>query len=301
MARYNNWFVRDQVAPAPPYTSVVVEVPVQAIPFALGALESRAAQVTWVDAENWRVGRQLIREMQVGLLMGADIGERIDRLYRLIDAAFYGRQYIQTSIDPAPLTISPAIPAVPDSLPVAGSRGLIELIDKLQGEIQPGWFGVGGTKATIADVVRALSTGKESTQEGIWDSVQDILDSGGDAAQIGDAVGEIAAGAAEAVGTGGLLVALLGGILANTAMQSAQIVWLQRIIFSLDGGGLIPPGDNVLRALRGNVNASAERNVIDKQSNNQSLIDKLDELIASSSISDEETRAVLIQIRDTVA
>lgn len=291
MATFNNFFVRNQVAPELPYTYVLCEIPVQGISFALGALENRANETTWIDKNNWKTGRHLIREIQVGLLMGSS-AEALNRLYRLLDNIYNGQEY--TVVSETPLIIEPEIPLVPN--PVSSEGGIRYMLDNLPGIINPGWFGVGGQKATLADIVRGLSTGKESVQTDLWDTIQDLFDAGGDTASMADAVGELVTGTAETVTSGGILVALLASIVTNTVMGRAQTVMLERILRALNGGNMLfPPSDNILQALRGDTAASAERNVIDSF-DNQGTIDKLDELLTELQQNTTDNAAIIAKL-----
>jgi len=296
MARYNNFFVREQVAPEEPYTFVLCEVPVQAIPYALGALENRANETTWIDKENWRIGRNLIRQIQVGLLMGEGT-EAINRLYRLLDSIYRGREY--TLVSETPLVIEPAIPAVPDATVNPG--GLLDMVDKLPGVIDPGWFGLGGRKASLADLVAALRVGNSQSATGLWDQFQGILDSGSDLSNMGDLIQELFFNSVNTAEEGGIMALLAAGIVGNLAASTAldvkmtQMVFqMNRLINTLDGGGFAPE-DNILKALRGTTPASAERNVIDAIGGGLTP-EQIDQMIAALEQNSTDNTAIIAKL-----
>lgn len=296
MARFNNFYVRDQIAPLPPYSYVLCEIPIQAIPYAIGALENRANETTWIDKDNWRIGEQLIRELQVSLLMPQGT-EAINRVYRLLDSIYRGRQYTVVS-EEGPV-IEPEIPAVPDMTVLPGS--MIDMLDKLPGIIDPGWFGIGGDKASIADIVKALRVGNEASATSLWEKFGGILDAGSDAAGMADLIQDLffnTVGTAEEGGIMALLGAGIVGNLAATQVLSVQLgqmmLQISRVINTLDGGGL-PPSDNVLRALRGDTAASAERNVIDTQSGGFTL-EQIDQMITALQQNNTDNTAIIAKL-----
>jgi hypothetical protein len=115
----NGSVVRNLVAPSEPWYSELAEFSVEVVPFALGALEMRARKYIWATPDDWKRGRRLIRELQVGLLMGGlqELIESNRQIYRLLDTSLNGAAYSETGIDPAtgiPI-ITPAIPAAPSA------------------------------------------------------------------------------------------------------------------------------------------------------------------------------------------
>lgn len=259
--------IHNQVAPDAPYTQELAVFDVQSLPYALGALEARTPRHIWAD-DSYLRGEQLIRRLQLALLTGgmADLLEGQNRLYRLLNSALYGQTYEVQSYDP--LVIAPNIPAVPDQ--TIDPDGLLWMVNELPGMLDQGWFGIGGRKATLADIVQALRIGSNSTKADLWDKLKNILDVGSDLSSMGNLIQGLffnAVETGEEAGIFTLLAAAVVGNLATTAAlgagQQAQTLQLQRIIRSLDGGGLTPPGDDLLTALRGDDNAGADRNVVD--------------------------------------
>ena len=282
--------IHDLVPPDPPDVPELAIFPVAAVPYALAALEYRIPKYVWAP-ESYQRGVQLIRSLQMALITGGldSLLESNNRIYRLLDSALYGRVYQLASLDP--LVIAPEIPAVPDV--VSEPAGLVAMVDQLPGVIDAGWFGIGGHKATLADVVRALRVGSSSTSHSLWDNLKDMLDEGSDIASIGNTIQSTFFNAVDSTEEGGIMVLLAAAIVGNlaaTGALSAQLstmaIQLLRISNSIDGGGL-PPGDSILEALRGDTNASAERNVIGRledlinelateHPDNQDLLDKLE-------------------------
>lgn len=261
-------FPHDLDPPEPPDVCELAIFPVGVVPFALGALEARTTAYTWSD-DGYARGVQLIRSMQMAMLCGGmnELVESNNRLYRLMDTALNGRVYTVDSTEP--LLITPAIADVPIALdPPAG---MVANLDNLPGILDPGWFGYGGHKATIADIVRSLRVGNSNTSSSIVGQLEDILGAAGNVAQIGELVVDAFTGTVEAVEEGGIMVLLAAAIVGNlaaTGALSAQLstlgLQLLRISNSLDGGGLLPPADSVLEALRGSTAAGDDRNVIDE-------------------------------------
>ncbi len=258
-------------------TCYLVPINVTLIPMVAGALRFFEKRGSWETEQDYEQGYTAFAELQVCLMKACidDLVESNNRLYRLLDTALYGRVYQLVTTEP--LTITPEIPPVPD--PFSTAPGMVPAVDGLAGVLDPGWFGFGGSRATLADIVRALRVGKESTATDVWQKVKGILDAGGDAAQVGELVEETFTDGVNAVEEGGIFVTLLAMLAANAAAAQAQIIQTQRLIHSLDGGSLIPPSDNILTALRGTTPAGELRNVIDA-SGGAAAIEKLDAMIA---------------------
>ncbi len=241
--------------------------PVAVVPYALGALEARATVYTWAE-DSYLRGNQLIRSMQMAILCGGmqELTEGQNRIYRLIDSAMYGRVYTVETEEP--LVIAPVIPAVPDQ--TLEPAGLLTMVDALPGIVTPGWFGIGGEKATLADVVKALRVGTPEKATEAIDTFQEMLSAAGNIATVGDLVTDLFSSSVEAVEEGGMLLLMAGGIvgvMAGLQGLSIQLTTLasieRRLVQSLDGGAMVGPDDNVLMALRGITEASESRNVID--------------------------------------
>lgn len=239
------------------------------IPLVAGALKHFEERRSWNTDEEYQVAYNafLALEAQMTACTMQALLDSNDRLYRLLDSAMFGRVYSISS--PDPLVISPAIPTIPN--PALAPSGLLSMVDALPGILDAGWFGIGGHKATFADVVKALRVGSSATAGGLVTQLEGILGAGGNIAQIGELVTDMFTGSVSAIEEGGIMVLLAAAIVGNlaaTGALSSQLstlgLQLLRISNSIDGGGLLPPGDNVLQALRGDTDAGSDRNVIDK-------------------------------------
>jgi hypothetical protein len=128
------------------------------------------------------------------------------------------------------------------------------------GTIPAGWLGLGERKVELADVLQSLRVGDAGERDSLWASFQSILATGGDIAEITTALNSLFNDTVGNLTEGGILAMLIGASLANAASAQQNAADLQRVIQSLDGGGEPAPGDNILQALRGDVEASADRN-----------------------------------------
>lgn len=265
--------VHNQTPAELPDVFEVATVPIAVVPFALGALESRIPSYIWSE-DGYLRGNQLIRSLQMSLLCGGmtEITARQDQLYRLLDSGLNGTVYTAAG---DPVVVSPSIPEVPTD--VAELPGLVaridhleQMLDALPGITDPGWFGFGGSKATIADVVRSLRVGNSEQAEAAMTTFGDILTAGGNTATIADLVVDAFSTGVDTVTEGGIFVMLAASAIGNIAAMGAiaanqvtQMSLLNRIIHDLDGGGFGLPDDNILQAIRGDESASETRNVID--------------------------------------
>lgn len=252
------------------------------IPLVAGALKHFEERRSWNSDEEHELAYNafLTLEAQMTACTMDALLQSNDRIYRLLDSALYGRVYEVTSSEP--LVVEPTIPEVPD--PTLAPAGLLSMVDSLPGILDAGWFGIGGHKATLADVVTALRVGNSDTAGDLVTQLEGILGAGGNIAQIGELVTEMFTGSVSAVEEGGIFVLLAASIVGNLAATGAlssqlttMALQLGRISNSIDGGSLLPPGDSILEALRGDTEASASRNVIDSEI---SIADKLDTLIS---------------------
>lgn len=139
--------------------------PVEALPFALGALWQRTQRYHWVSPDDWKRGRRLINELQVGLIMGCknELLESQRQIYRLLDTALNGTTYTVASADP--LEIEPAIPAVPPAWEDAPepsalyySRETYRSVDNaLHGRDHTGYSDLRNPRQQLDDLIAAVS------------------------------------------------------------------------------------------------------------------------------------------------
>jgi len=223
--------------------------------------------------------------------------EAINRVYRLIDSIYRGREYTVVS-EEGPV-IEPEIPLVPDVTVLPG--GMLDMLDKLPGVIDPGWFGIGGDKASLADVVNALRVGNNESATSLWDALSGILGAGGDVTNMADLLQDLFFNTVQAGEEGGIMALLAAGIVGNLAATQTLSVQLtqmalqfNRVINTLDGGGF-PPSDNVLQALRGDTSASATRNVIDTQSGGFTL-EQIEQMIEALQQNNTDNTAIIAKL-----
>jgi hypothetical protein len=270
------------------------------IPLVAGALKQFEERRCWNSDEEYERAYNAFAalEAQMTVCTMQSFLNSNDRLYRLLDSALYGRTYTVETSDP--LTIVPPIADVP--VPLDPPAGVVGMLDQLPGVLDPGWFGWGGHKATIADIVRALRVGNSDTGDSIVSTLEGILGAGGNVAQIGELVTEAFTGAVSDIEEGGIFILLATSIVGNLAASGAlstqianMMIQLSRIIHTLDGGTLLPPGDSILTALRGETDASATRNVIDSE---LSIADKLDTLISDLSNEHADNGDILAKLEE---
>lgn len=223
----------------------------------------------WSSREDWWRSYQVFAEMEETIMSGC-LGELVEgqnRLYRLLDSALNGTAYTAT-IDPDTniTTVTPPQPVVPPNI-VGIAPGLRRQLLDMQGIINAGWFNIGGQPATIADVVRSLRVGSDTQRQNIIQTLNDILSAGADAASIFAFVEDLFADTVNTLGEGAVVATLIASSMANAAMLGSMAGQIDRLIASLDGGGITGPDDNVLMALRGTDPATAERNVVDTLGN----------------------------------
>jgi|SRR5690606_22281615 len=244
--------------------------------------EDWSAGYTHICAVQW--------ELLMGNSM-ADLLESNNRLYRLLDTSLNGTQYTSSPnpADPARPLVEPAIPAVPPastSAPNAlrahvgrlhllaenaatgaeypagsGVEGSAALdydgswrarLERVQGLINEGWFGIGGEPATVAHIVEALRIGTPQDAARI-DTALEALSAASSSSVIFGTVRDLLGDVVET----GLEGATLGTLIAASIASSAQLGILagqiDRLVAALDGGGLVPatpaPAGSVLGEL----------------------------------------------------
>lgn len=109
-------------------TCALVAVDIALLPLVARAVQPYLEERIWVAAD-YETAYKAFSEVIAGMtaLCVQDVTDRLDRLYRLIDAGLYGTVYTVTGSDP--LTIAPDIADVPDSAIV--SPGLLYRADQI--------------------------------------------------------------------------------------------------------------------------------------------------------------------------
>lgn len=219
-----------------------------------------------------------------------ELTESNNRLYRLLDTSLNGTQYTLSGE-----TITPAIPATPpastgeanamrahlgrlqqlgenlitgasypadsgidDSAELDYAGSLRARLEAVQGEINAGWFGIGGNPATLADLVNALRVGSGDDTDRITNAIDAIagdslLAESSQAANIFGTVKGLFTDIAGATGEGAVLGTLIASSIATSGMLGVLAGQLDRLIAALDGGGFTPtvpaPAGSVLGEL----------------------------------------------------
>lgn len=251
-------------------------VPINAtlIPLVAGALKHFEERRSWHSDEEHEKAYNAFAalEAQMTQCTMQALLDSNDRLYRLLDSGLNGTVYTASG---DPVVISPTIGDVPPELAVlpgmvARLDHLELMLDALPGTINPGWFGIGGAKATLADVVNALRIGNSDAGESFASQLEGIMGAGGDTATIGELVVTALNGSVSAVEEGGIFLVLSAGVVGMIAGLGAVVTQLTsmqlqnaRIIHALDGGAIGGTSDSILEALRGTTAATGTRNVID--------------------------------------
>lgn len=282
---------------------IIVGIDKSLLPIIFGALRPLEHRFSWDTDEDYEQGYNAFAQLQAEMTgkCVSELVSSIDRLYRLLDTTFNGTQY--TAGAPDPVTgeqlVTPAIPAAPPASTnaenamrahvgrlwqlaensvngrvwpagagVTGSpalqdtEGVRAVLRAMQGIIDAGWFGIGGQRATIADMVSSVRLGSDSDKQQTLNALDTIVGAGS-SATIFNTVRSFFTDSADLGLEGGQiavqLVAAMGQIISNKLMSDQ----LERVIQTLGGAGLVAPDDNILMALRGQVPATAERNIID--------------------------------------
>lgn len=262
------------------------------IPLLSGAINKFQLRYVWNSDDDYRQGYNAFAELQVNLMCNAllELTESNNRLYRLLDTSLNGTQYTLSGE-----TITPAIPATPpastgeanamrahlgrlqqlgenlitgasypadsgidDSAELDYAGSLRARLEAVQGEINAGWFGIGGNPATLADLVNALRVGSGDDTDRITNAIDAIagdslLAESSQAANIFGTVKGLFTDIAGATGEGAVLGTLIASSIATSGMLGVLAGQLDRLIAALDGGGFTPtvpaPAGSVLGEL----------------------------------------------------
>lgn len=261
---------------------------------ALRPFEQRYSWVSDEDYEQGYNAFAQLQAAMAGKCIQALIDSN-DRIYRLLDMALNGNAYISTPNpeDPTRPIILPEIPATPQIQTThflamraqlarihqllenaatgatyssdSGIDGTVALdyagswrarLEAVQGNINAGWFGIGGQPATFANIVEALRIGKPQDAERI-DTALELLTAASSTANIFDIVRNLLTETVDVGLEGATLGTLIAASIANAATQGILAGKIDRIISALDGGGLVAPTTNVIERLT-NIDANLE-------------------------------------------
>lgn len=142
----------------------LVAIDLSLLPIIAGLIKPLEEERSWVVADFESAYRAIVAlEACMTALCVADLVESNNRLYRLIDSSFFGRVY-DAGINP-PLTITPAIPAVPNlDFANPGLLGKTEHLDQglqsfVGGIDTPNYSGTPNVLALLQGIIDALNTG----------------------------------------------------------------------------------------------------------------------------------------------
>lgn len=150
--------------PEEPFHTHIVQFPVELLPIALGALESRANTYTFAPDSVYN-GIQLIRRAQVMLLLGSDVERAVQQVYRLLDTNLTGKEYLAEET-PDGVTITPAIADVPD-VPLASINLRLKRIEYLLDNFFNGTTYMPDivNNESVRDMLRELITATQATDD----------------------------------------------------------------------------------------------------------------------------------------
>jgi hypothetical protein len=239
---------------------VLVPIDAALVPLVAGAIVHFQLRGYWKTDVDYEAGYNAFAELQADMSGRCitDLVEGQNRIYRLLDTALNGVVY--TASGDVPPVVTPAIPTVPDSSGIGAAPGLRAQLRDAQGIINAGWFNIGGQPATMADVVNALRIGSSDDTTRITDAIDSITAESGlaqlsQASNVLGVVKGLFTDVAGGVGEGAILGTLIATAIAQAAMLGTMAGQIDRLIASIDGGGLTRPADNVLLALRGTTEA----------------------------------------------
>lgn len=178
---------------------------------------------------------------------------RFERHLRLLDNLSTGRNYFLDAQNPGEPDLDNLV-------------GLRETVTAMQGILNAGWFGIGGQPATLADVVRALRIGGGTQKDSVLATISQILGSGGSTAVIFNAVQDLFGDTVDLAADGAMIGVLIASSMAAAATSGFQTAAIDALNVKLDKlllavRGAADPTDNILLAMRGDVPATAERNL----------------------------------------
>lgn len=158
--------VAKREAPIGPYQGEMVCIPIPGIPFALGAFWLRSQKYWWTK-ESEKEGRYIVNEIGVNMLLGCgNLGDKLDRLYMLIDRNENGTLYTYSGdgTPENPYVYNPAIPVVPNNPALysePGSKWQTEdlrdmLNNAITGTATADYAEPRGTNVVLEDILAAI-------------------------------------------------------------------------------------------------------------------------------------------------
>lgn len=216
----------------PPGAYVLVELPVNYIPYAVLGLEPYKMAFLWKSDADYSEGYNAICDFQERLLtdMSQPIVDAVNRVYMAVRQGVAGEEFTA-----GPGDTPPELPVVPPPLAVEAAGGVLGQMYEARGILNAGWFGIGGQATTLADVVEALRAGDTSEVERVTDLL-DTLQGAGSTAAIFSAVRSFFADGAALTADGLMLATMVGAAMAQAAtagLQSAQFEEMRTLLVAI--------------------------------------------------------------------
>jgi uncharacterized protein (UPF0335 family) len=271
----------------------VLCVPAHLVPLVAYSFRDAQQRYKWDSEDDWQAGYYAFAALLGGLMNGCNIGESINELNVMLAHAIGLRNDSTSAADIA--TFLPATGAALQAAEAADTGDKLTDLSRLVSEQhllelrgqfpQSWWQGLTNPPeyASLYDLYKTAATNGnievtvDGQQKNLWDWVKDnVVGTGSDLVDIvtdiidvfgtgvdiaGDAAGDVLTGSIE----GMTLLALLVQSQILLAVQTDQALTKQRlndVVEALRGDSAT--ADNILQALRGDVQASAARNVIDR-------------------------------------
>lgn len=269
---------------------VLVPIDAALVPLISGVLQRFFIDTYWETREDYELGYNAFAEVLKAMAGNGldELIESINRLYRLVDTTFNGTAY-SAAANPVTgdAEISPAIPAAPPAAVPSSPAALRAQVARLRqlaenaatGEefaggsalagtvgldfdgswsarllalrgTTGGFFGIGATPVTLADLLQAGRVNTPADQGLINDGVEEILTAVSQGGSIGGVIADLLGTGADVATDGGVIAATIAASLSSTIQLGIMAGQLDRLIKALDGGGLLPPADNVLQTLK---------------------------------------------------
>lgn len=264
-------------------------VPIPLIPFFRQFFAEMQRTYPWRTRDDWYRGYQAFAQMEETLMAGCltDLVESNNRIYRLLDTVLNGAGYFSTPnpADPDRPLIYPDIPATPpvqtthgyalraqiariyqlmenaatgaefvSETAIDGTGGLDysgswrARIEALQG-LTGGFFGIGATPVTLADLLKAGRVNTADDQGLINDGIEEVLNAVSAGASIANVLTNLLETGADVASDGGVIATMLAASVANSITAGLLAGKIDRLIAAMDGGGLTAPSTNVLARL----------------------------------------------------
>lgn len=261
------------IFPTEEYGQQCVIVPIDAalLPFISGVLTKFFTPYVWETRSDYEQGYKAFAELVANMNNNClqQLTEGQDRLYRLFDNWLNGTQYavVEGQITP-PIPLAPPANSTAANAARAQLRRLHQLAENaataaaydadsamegttaldydgswtarllaLQGTTG-GFFGIGETPVTLAQLLQAGRVNTPADEGFINDGVEEVLQAISQGTGIGGVIAQLLGTGAEIATDGGLAAVQIAVATAQAAAAAAQLQLTQRLIAALDGGAI---------------------------------------------------------------